>query len=82
MFIDVHDYMVIVTNLATGTGTNTTIAGGLSEYLHTANQEDYCSMLKFCVVSVRPNRVGEVSGCIKAAVRRGSKTKYSRFFMM
>ena len=71
-FIDAHSYAVIITNIAAPTQRNVTVGSNVTEYCYIPNDRDnYCSLLKFCVLSVRSNRVGEISGCITTSLKRG-----------
>ena len=71
-FIDAHSYAVIMTNIAAATQRNVTVENNVTEYSYVPKDgDDYCSPLKFCVLSVRSNRVGEISGCITTSLKRG-----------
>ena len=74
LFIDAHEYMIVVSNKATLSQKNVTVAGNESHYLFApGSNKDYCSWLEICVKSVLlpSNKVEGVSGCVTTSFKRG-----------
>lgn len=73
MYIDVHNYSITIINMAAaGMQRNVTVNGSMTEYRYVPGErDDYCSLLRFCVLSVRFATVGDISGCITTSVKRG-----------
>ena len=72
LYIDSHSYMIMVSNPALRKEKNISVDGSVSEHRYSPdNKEDFCTMLKFCVLTVRSSTVGEISGCVTTSFKRG-----------
>ena len=73
LYIDSHSYMIMVSNPTLRKEKNISVDGSMSEYHYFPdNREDFCTMLKFCVLTVRSSTVGEITGCVTTSFERGN----------